>query len=238
MPEQSEDDSTEGRVEGEHSTVVPALKLTPNITAAEALAVFRRKLPGAAAEVREAVHPFWWTVLNARTESIVARLRRRPEAQRIEAQRSGSADVWRRASTAKAGGPARAGDSAPERTSDGRRMNVLVNAHSGRGFIADFEPSGTPLTAADWQAALVSSDQAGPRPNLFEVSHTARSLVRTKVVKTVKLGMGITLEEEAAPRGIAKPNWVVTGANEKFSATILVDGLDSSHYIVRVEKLS
>ena len=45
------------------------------------------------------------------------------------------------------------------------------------------------------------------------------------------------MTKSALPVGILKPNWMVTGANEKFSATILVDGLDSSHYIVRVEKL-
>ena len=56
-------------------------------------------------------------------------------------------------------------------------------------------------------------------------------------MKTVKLGMGISIDEVEAPSGVLKPNWIVTGANEKFSATILVDGLDSSHYIVRVEKL-
>ena len=50
--------------------------------------------------------------------------------------------------------------------------------------------------------------------------------------------MGISIDEvERYLSGILKPNWIVTGANEKFSATILVDGLDSSHYIVRVEKL-
>lgn len=187
----------------------PALRLTPNITVAEALAVFQRKLPGSHAEVREVLHPFWWTVLTARTRGIFSRSRNGPLS-------SGAAGV----------GPV-----------SGQRMNVLVNAYSGKGFIADFEPRGTAVGAAEWDAALEPSDQAGPRPSLFEVSRTARSLVRTKVVKTVKLGMGITLDEVAPPRGILKPNWLVTGANEKFSATILVDGLDSSHYIVRVEKL-
>lgn len=188
----------------------PALQLTPNITATEALAVFQRKLPGSHAEIREANHPFWWTVLAARTRGIFDRSRRRSLSN----------------------GAAGAG------SGPGQRMNVLVNAYSGKGLIADFEPRGTAVDAAEWDAALESSDQAGPRPSLFEVSRTTRSLVRTKVLKTVKLGMGITLDEVAPPRGILKPNWIVTGANEKYSATILVDGLDSSHYIVRVEKLA
>ncbi|AOP53058.1 hypothetical protein [Brevibacterium aurantiacum] len=191
----------------------PALRLTPHITDAEALAVFARKLPGAQAEVRQVIHPFWRTVLSARTRGIFGRSRKKS------------------LSSGAAGAGAGSGPGV------GQRMNVLVNAYSGKGFIADFEPIGTPVDAAVWDAALEASDQAGPRPSLFEVSRTARSLVRTKVLKTVKLGMGITLDEAAPPRGILKPNWIVTGANEKFAATILVDGLDSSHYIVRVEKL-
>lgn len=195
----------------------PALRLTPHITAAEALAVFARKLPGAQAEARQVLHPFWWTVLSARTRGIFARSRKKPLS-------NGAAGAG--VGTGAGSGPG-----------VGQRMNVLVNAYSGKGFIADFEPHGTPVDAAEWDAAFDTSNQAGPRPSHFEVSRTARSLVRTKVLKTVKLGMGITLDEVAPPRGILKPNWIVTGTNEKFAATILVDGLDSSHYIVRVEKL-
>lgn len=196
-----------------------ALRLTKHISAAEAVAVFQRKLPGAAAEATPVSHPFWWTVLSARTRGIFSRFGGdRPSGGRGEASAGG------------------AGGSAP--LGRGQRMNVLVNAYSGKGFIADFEPQGAQVAEAEWQRALGSSDQAGPAPSLFEVSRTARSLVRTKVLKTVKLGMGITLDEVAPPRGVLKPNWLVTGANGKFAATILVDGLDSSHYIVRVEKLS
>ncbi|SDR79437.1 hypothetical protein SAMN04489751_0470 [Brevibacterium sandarakinum] len=185
-----------------------ALKLAPNITAAEALAVFRRKLPGAEAEVREALHPFWWTVLSARTRSL---FRRSPK-------------------------PTAAGSQSVDPTA-GQLMNVLVNAYSGKGFIADFDPRGEAVTVDEWLDAFESSDQAGPQPGPGDVRRTARSLVRTKVVKTVKLGMGLSITEAAAPSGILKPNWVVTGANDRFSSTILVDGLDSSHYIVRVAKL-
>ena len=200
MREQSESGAA-----GDSSLLVPesVVKLAPHITAAEALAVFRRKVPGAQAEVRQAFHPFWWTVFSARTRSL---FRRSPK-------------------------------SAPAGTLRGQRLNVLVNAYSGKGFIADFEPCGETVAVADWLSAFESSDQAGPQPGADQVRRTARSLVRTKVVKTVKLGMGISIDEVEAPRGVLKPNWVVTGANEKFSATILVDGLDSSHYIVRVEKL-
>ena len=191
--------------------IVPesALRLAPNITAAEARAVFERKLPHATAEVRKVLHPFWWTVLSARTRSIFRR-----------AERSGFAAP------------------VPAETSPGQRMNVLVNAYSGKGYLADFVPRGETVVVAEWLDSFESSDQAGPQPGPDDVRRTARSLVRTKVLKTVKLGMRLTIEEAAAPSGILKPNWVVTGGNDKYSATILVDGLDSSHYIVRVEKLT
>lgn len=116
-------------------------------------------------------------------------------------------------------------------------MNILVNAYSGKGYIADFEPRGKVVAVEEWLDSFESSDQAGPQPGPADVRRTARSLVRTKVVKTVKLGMGLTIDETVAPSGILKPNWLVTGTNSKFKATILVDGLDSSHYIVRVAKL-
>lgn len=206
-----------GRVEGQSQSrpFVPetALRMAPNITDAEALAVFRRKLPGADAEVRSRFHPFWWTVFNARTSSIFRR--------RASSMRPGSATAGSRSA-----GPVA-----------GQRMNVLVNAYSGKGFIAEFEPRGHAVPIEEWLDAFESSDQAGARPESSEVRRTARSLVRTKVLKTVKLGMGVNIDEAGEPRGILKPNWVVTGANDKYSATILVDGLDSSHYIVRVAKL-
>lgn len=186
-----------------------ALKLAPNITAAEALAVFRRKLPNADAEVREVLHPFWSTVLSAQTSSIFRRNRKPEPAGRARAE-----------------------------ASPGQCMNVLVNAYSGKGYLADFDPRGETVAVTEWLDAFESSDQAGPQPGPDDVRRTARALVRTKVLKTVKLGMGLSLDEIAAPSGILKPNWVVTGDNDKFSATILVDGLDSSHYIVRVEKLT
>lgn len=174
-----------------------ALRMSANITAAEAVAVFRRKIPGAQAEATAVFHPFWWTALEVKT--------------------------GRKASVA---------------STTGRRLNVLVNAYSGKGFIADFEPAGDPIDSDRWQEEFDASDQAGPGVTTADVTRTARTLVRTKVVKTVKLGMGMSITEAQAPRGVLKPNWLVAGSNANYSATILVDGLDSSHYIVRVEKLT
>lgn len=117
-------------------------------------------------------------------------------------------------------------------------MHVLVNAQSGRGFLAEFEPKGEELTEEEWEAALDLSGFKGDYVSTEDAQVIARALVRTKVIKTVKLGMSIKLEERIAPRAVLKPNWIVTGANDKFAATMLVDGLDSSHYIVRAEKLT
>lgn len=77
-------------------------------------------------------------------------------------------------------------------------------------------------------------------PSRADVEKTARALARTKVLRTVKLGMGIDISavDDRGARRVLKPNWLVTGGNEKYAATILVDGLDASHYIVEVEKLS
>ena len=52
-------------------SVVEPVRMDPHITAAEALAVFRRKLPGAVAEAREVHHPFWWAALRGRPRRLL-----------------------------------------------------------------------------------------------------------------------------------------------------------------------
>lgn len=175
------------------------LRMLPHITAAEAVAAFRRKLPGATAEAEAVHHPFWWSPLLVRTHGFLRR-----------------------------------GGHGP-----GRRMDVLVNAVSGRGMIADFTPVGEAIAEDDWSTVVAELCGGRGGPTRSEAVRSARSLARTKVLKTVKLGMGVDISpaDDLGLRGVLKPNWLVRGANGKHAATILVDGLDSSHYIVRVEKL-
>ncbi|MGO1908276.1 MAG: hypothetical protein ACTH1C_05140 [Brevibacterium linens] len=170
------------------------VRMSPHVTAAEALAVFQRKLPGALAEVRQSHHPFWWAALDVRTRGLFRR----------------------------------------DASGLGQRMDVLVNAVSGRGMIADFTPRGASAAPEEWSSLI--GEQSGSLPTRDEAERSARSLARAKVVKTVKLGMGIEVTPAGGLRGVLKPNWIVTGGNAKHSATILVDGLDGSHYIVRVDK--
>lgn len=191
------------------------LQMASRITAAEALAVFRRKLPGAHAEVTSVAHPFWWVRVRAETTGLFSR-------------RSA----------------VRAKQSAGNQDSDaGQRMDILVNAISGKGFIADFEPRGQSCESAEWTESIETGTALdGPLPAQTSVrasaaGRTAHALARTKVVKTVKLGMRIAIDDLGAPHRVLKPNWLVTGTNEKYSATMLVDGLDSSHYLVRVNKV-
>src|SRR5699024_3354448 len=122
----------------------------------------------------------------------------------------------------------------------GQSMNVLVNAVSGRAMIAHFAPVGTAVTAQQWSALLDEHGDRSRLPSRSEADRAARALARAEVVRTVKLGMGIDISPVNGHglRGLLKPSWLVTGANAKHSATILVDGLDSSHFIVRVERLS
>ena len=96
------------------------------------------------------------------------------------------------------------------------------------------------MTAQQWSALLDEHGDRSRLPSRSEADRAARALARAEVVRTVKLGMGIDISPANGHglRGLLKPNWLVTGANAKHSATILVDGLDSSHFIVRVERLS
>lgn len=184
-----------GRLAGPDLQAEDPVRMDPHVTAAEALAVFQRKLPGADAEVQAVHHPFWWAALDVRTRGLFRR---------------------------SASGP-------------GKRMDVFVNAVSGRGMIADFTPHGVAVAPEEWASLL--GEQSGPLPTRDEAERTARSLGRAKVVKTVKLGMGLELTPASGLRGVLKPNWIVSGRNAKHEATILVDGLDGSHYIVRVDKV-
>ncbi|WP_210605051.1 hypothetical protein [Brevibacterium oceani] len=174
------------------------VRMNPHITVAEALAAFQRKVPGATAEVRAVVHPFWWVPLTVRTHGLLRR-------------------------------------SAVGR---GQRMDILINAVSGRGVIADFTPTGEAGTAEEWSDLIGEVGDHRNVPSQADARRTARSLARTKVLGTVKLGMGFdisTVDHEGARR-LLKPNWLVAGGNDKHTATILIDGLDASHYIVRAEK--
>lgn len=107
-------------------------------------------------------------------------------------------------------------------------VNVFVDAVSGKASIADFEPRGAAIDVAEW---------TGPTTLSGDVVGAAHDLVRTKVMRTVKLGMRVRLGEAESARGILKPNWLVRGANHRYSATFLVDGLDASHYVVRAARV-
>lgn len=161
------------------------LRLTPHITPAEAVAVFGRKLPEAAAEATEALHPFWWVALDVETH-----------------------------------GPLHRGTGAS-------RANVLVDAATGKASIADFAPRGHSVDSARWPGPATPDDA---------VVQSARALVRTKAIRTFRLGMSVRVRQAGPVRGVLKLNWLVRGANHQHAATILVDGLDGSHYVVRVEK--
>ncbi|MCM1013965.1 MULTISPECIES: hypothetical protein [unclassified Brevibacterium] len=115
-------------------------------------------------------------------------------------------------------------------------VHVLVNAATGRAAIADFSPRTEPLTISDRHSASAWSHLVGDDAGRADAERAARNLVRTSVTRTVKLGMRIELEQAGQAEFVLKPNWLVTGANSTHTATFLVDGLDASHYIVRVAK--
>src|SRR5699024_145127 len=113
-------------------------------------------------------------------------------------------------------------------------------AVSARAMIADFAPVGTAVTAQQWSALLDEHGDRSRLPSRSAADRAARALARGEGVRTVKLGRGhdISPANGHGPRGPPKPKRRLTGANAKHSAPTLVDGLDSSHFIVRVERLS
>lgn len=190
----------------------PALRMVPLASSDDAIAVFHRKVPGATVEVKQVYHPFWWATLQVRTRGLLSRRAFEPLQTASLGPHSGS-------------------------NIKGQAMHVLVNAHSNRSFIADFVPQGEEIDEEEWMRALSMPGTERPPTAADYASRAARALVRTKVTKTVKLGMHIKIDEAGPPRGILKPNWIVTGANDSFAATLLVDGLDGTHYVVRAQKL-
>lgn len=129
------------------------LRLTPHITPAEAVAVFGRKLPDAAAEATEALHPFWWVALDVETS-----------------------------------GPLHRGTAAS-------RANVLVDAATGKASIADFAPRGLTVDSARW---------TGPETPDDAVVQSARALVRTKAIRTFRLGMSVRVRQAGPVREIGR----------------------------------
>lgn len=204
MPLASNGETARGRRPGRSAPDgTAAVSLARLTSERDAIAVLRRKVPGAEAVASEVFHPFWWARLQVRTRGLFPRRRAADDG----------------------GEPA------------GTVMNVLVNAHSGRSFIADFEPTGEEIDGARWQEELDRLGDLRTGVSAEDAQIAARALVRTKVVKTVKLGMRIDISPIGEPTPVLKPNWLVEGANGKFSARFLVDGLDGTHYVIRAEKL-
>lgn len=122
------------------------------------------------------------------------------------------------------------------RWSPGGTVHVLVNAVTGRAAIADFVPRPESSAGSDQQSDSAWAHRVGDGTGRADAEWAARSLVRTSVTRTVKLGGRIDLEQRGEAQFVLKPNWLVSGANSTHSATFLVDGLDGSHYIVRAAK--
>lgn len=114
----------------------------------------------------------------------------------------------------------------------GEPLDVLVDVYTRKGFLAGFAPAGDPV--GDEEFAAVLEREPIPVEAAVEV---ARNLVRTRVQRRWKLGMGYRVEITGPVRGVLKPNWLVAGRNREFAARMLVDGLDGTHYVISAQAL-
>lgn len=193
------------------SALPGALRLPVVCGAAEARAVLVRRLPGAAASATAVVHPYWWVRAGVRRTG----LRRAGRATGAGAQADASTGAG-----AGGGGPL------------GEIVDVLVDVYSGKGFIAAFEPHGEPVEEAEFVAALERTPI--PEDDAVEV---ARNLLRTRVQRRWKLGMGYRVEIAEPVRGVLKPNWLVSGRDRTHAVQMLVDGLDGTHFVISAQAL-
>ena len=138
----------------------------------------------------------------------------------------------RRTGLRRAGRGAGAGAGAGGGDPLGEIVDVLVDVYSGKGFIAAFEPHGEPVEEAEFVAALERTPI--PEDDAVEV---ARNLLRTRVQRRWKLGMGYRVEIAEPVRGVLKPNWLVSGRDRTHAVQMLVDGLDGTHFVISAQAL-
>ncbi|MBD8021876.1 hypothetical protein [Brevibacterium gallinarum] len=115
----------------------------------------------------------------------------------------------------------------PEQTA-ASTITVMVDAKGGTSFISSVPVVGDRVPTP---FALFGEEPAGA------VSDTARQLVATALRKRFRLGMSFELST-ATPQPIMKPNWVVDATGKDIEATVLVDGFDSSYWVMSAAKLS
>lgn len=120
-----------------------------------------------------------------------------------------------------------AGDANPEQTAVST-ITVMVDAKGGTSFISSVPVDGDRVPTA-FAVLGEAPDDA--------VSDTARQLVATALRKRFRLGMNFELSA-ADPQPVMKPNWVVDATGKDIEATVLVDGFDSSYWVMSAAKLS
>lgn len=74
-------------------------------------------------------------------------------------------------------------------------------------------------------------------PASGSVAQAARDLAGAALRKRYKLGAMFDVET-SQPRGVLKPNWIVTGQGRGISARMIVDGFDGSHWVIEAKKTS
>lgn len=115
-----------------------------------------------------------------------------------------------------------------------RKVRTLVDNLGGSAFISpawphpdalDFEWAGK----LDWSRIRISDSQA---------RRTARHAAATSLMRRAKLGQTFTLFESDFCTPLWKPNWKVVARWKELSVSVLVDGLDGSHYVIDSSQLA
>ena len=101
-------------------------------------------------------------------------------------------------------------------------ISVMVDAKGGTSFISSVPVRGDHVPTPVAVLAEAPGD---------DVSDKARQLVATALRKRFRLGMSFELTARQ-PQPVLKPNWVVDACGAHIAATVLVDGFDSSHWVM------
>lgn len=106
-------------------------------------------------------------------------------------------------------------------------VDVFVDAKGGSSFITHVPTDGEEVPA--------EGPLAEPAPE--SIAQAARDLAGAALRKRYKLGAMFDVET-SQPRGVLKPNWIVTGQGKGISARMIVDGFDGSHWVIEAKKTS
>jgi len=109
-------------------------------------------------------------------------------------------------------------------------IHTLVDRFTGRPYLSDPWPGLT--NRVDSMGLNEPTDPEWNAVSLNQARHNATRLIRTSLVRRLKLAHGHSLHEKQCLETVWKPNWVITASYRRRPLQVLVDALTGGYYIL------